>query len=208
MEEILERIRELKGTPVRRLVERRLKTFQEAGAGSANDLFKELCFCICTANCSAERGLRAQEGIGDGFYNLPEVELRKRIRKLVCRFYNNKTEYILEARKHRGDLKRVLKGSKNGKEAREWLVRNIKGLGYKEASHFLRNVGFEDVAIVDFHIIDLLEREGLVKRPRSMTRRAYLSLEGALSELAAKAGMNLAELDLYLWYLETGKVLK
>jgi len=93
-------------------------------------------------------------------------------------------------------------------EVRDWLVGNVRGLGLKEASHFLRNVGFFDVAIIDFHIIDLLVGKGLIKRPRSLSRRRYLEVEGVLRKIADKAKMSLGELDLYLWYLETGKVLK
>ncbi|GAJ17855.1 unnamed protein product, partial [marine sediment metagenome] len=29
---------------------------------------------------------------------------------------------------------------------REWVVKNFKGLGYKEASHFLRNIGYKNFA--------------------------------------------------------------
>lgn len=30
---------------------------------------------------------------------------------------------------------------KDAKETREWLVGEISGMGYKEAGHFLRNIG-------------------------------------------------------------------
>ena len=98
-----------------------------------------------------------------------------------------------------------------GKERREKLVKDIKGLGMKEASHFLRNIGFKDVAIVDFHIIDLLNREKLVNFDRKkggLSKQKYLEIEKVLEDLGKKVGLDLAELDLYLWYMETGKVLK
>ena len=98
-----------------------------------------------------------------------------------------------------------------GKERREKLVKMIKGLGMKEASHFLRNIGFKDVAIVDFHIIDLLKREGLTdfdRKTSGLSKGKYLEIEGVLEKLGKELGMNLAELDLYLWYMETGKILK
>ena len=84
----------------------------------------------------------------------------------------------------------------------------MKGLGWKEASHFLRNIGFRDYAIVDYHIADVLERHGMIKKPKSMTKAAYLGIEGVLRAFARRMEMSLAELDLYLWYLETGEVLK
>ena len=88
------------------------------------------------------------------------------------------------------------------------MVDNIKGLGMKEASHFLRNIGFKDFAIIDFHIIDILVKYGLIKKPKTLTKNKYLEIEGILKEIAKKTNLNLAELDLYLWYEETDKVLK
>lgn len=93
-------------------------------------------------------------------------------------------------------------------ERRAWLVDNISGLGYKEASHFLRNIGFDDYAIIDFHILDILERYHLIKKPKTLTAKRYRDIEAILRKLAAQTNLSLAELDLYLWYLETGKILK
>jgi len=187
-------------------VEKRLEEFRNLGRKPASELFKELCFCLLTANYSAEGGIRIQKAVGDGFLTLSTEELAARLRELGHRFPEARAAYISEARKHMNSLKGVLKG--NGIEARDWLVENVKGLGYKEASHFLRNIGFEDVAIIDFHIVDILERHGLIMRPKTLTKKRYLEIEKVLQNLAGKLGMNLGELDLYLWYCETGKVLK
>jgi N-glycosylase/DNA lyase len=186
-------------------IKSRLEEFQ-SNSKDPKKIFSELCFCICTANNSAERGIRAQEKID--FYSLPEPDLRKSMREIVCRFYNNKTRYILSARSGKDRIISMIASTKSGKEAREWIVENVPGLGFKEASHFLRNIGYTDVAIIDFHIIDLLVDEHIIKRPKSVTKLKYLEIEKILESIAAKAGVNLAELDLYLWYLETGKVLK
>jgi len=203
--QLLKEIEKLKKSHIRRTVDSRLKAFKENGS-DPEKMFSELCFCICTANCSAERGMRAQQEID--FRGLPETTLRKKVRELVCRFYNHKTEYIIAARSKRCELLQVLKKSKTGKEAREWIVKSVKGLGYKEASHFLRNIGYTDVAIIDFHIIDLLVKNKIVKKPKTLTKRAYLEVEKRLEELAERTKTNPASLDLYLWYLETGKILK
>ena len=85
----------------------------------------------------------------------------------------------------------------------------MKGVGYKESSHFLRNVGFSDVAILDRHVLSVLHEHGLIDVvPRPPTRGRYLEIERKLEELAGKLGFTLGELDLYLWYLKTGEVLK
>jgi N-glycosylase/DNA lyase len=204
----MERACDLMNGETRKIIDDRMEEFRNLGKKSANEIFKELCFCILTANYSAMGGIRIQKAIGDGFITLPENELADRLTQLGHRFPNARARYIVEARKHADSLVRILKSAIDGREAREWLVKHVKGLGYKEASHFLRNIGFTDVAILDFHIINIMERCGAVKRPKTLTKNRYLEIERTLGEFARKRNMNLAELDLYLWYAETGKVLK
>ena len=88
------------------------------------------------------------------------------------------------------------------------MVNNVKGLGYKESSHFLRNIGFDDYAIIDFHIVDVLVNYNLINKPKTITKKKYLEIENVLKRLAKETNLTLAELDLYLWYMETGKILK
>ena len=79
---------------------------------------------------------------------------------------------------------------------------------YKEGSHFLRNIGCDYYAIIDFHILDLLERYHLITKPKSLTATKYREIEQVLQTIATQTQLTLAELDLYLFYLETGKILK
>jgi len=185
-----------------------MREFKRVGASSANKIFSELCFCILTANFNAERAIEIQKMVGAGFRTLSQEELAKKLKELGYRHPNIRSKYIVRAREHSKTIKHTVKGYKDDKRLREWIVKNIMGLGYKEASHFLRNIGRENVAIIDFHIIDLMEKSGLIERPKTLTPKKYLEAERVLSRLAGKVGLSLAELDLYLWYLETGKVLK
>jgi len=190
---------------VKNIVKQRIKEFEEIG--KSDRIFIELCFCILTANFNAERCMKIQEKIGNGFFYLPEEKLAKKLKKLGHRYPNMRAKHIVEARKY-SNLKEILESFRDGKEAREWLIKNIKGIGYKEASHFLRNIGYKDVAIIDFHILDLLERYKIIKKPKVLTPRKYLEIERILEKIAKKVKISLAELDLYLWYIETGKILK
>ncbi|MFH1224252.1 MAG: N-glycosylase/DNA lyase [Candidatus Diapherotrites archaeon] len=193
------------------LVKLRMREFRAFRKAGNKELFGELCFCLLTANYSAEGGIKVQCAVGDGFISLPEFALAKKLRACGYRFPNVRAKYIVEARKHKNKLRELLGSFGSEKEAREWLVKNVKGIGWKEASHFLRNVGYEDVAIVDFHIIDLLKKHNLLDkeiRKGALTEKKYLEIERILSELAKRAKTSLAELDLYLWFEETGKVLK
>jgi N-glycosylase/DNA lyase len=95
-------------------------------------------------------------------------------------------------------------------ERREWLVKNIKGLGYKEASHFLRNMGFgESIAILDRHILRNLHLLSVIEGiPESLSRVKYLLIEKKMAEFAKEINIPLAHLDLLLWYKETGEIFK
>jgi N-glycosylase/DNA lyase len=207
VEQLIRTLEKLKKSEVKELVDTRIKEFEEMRKKSSGEIFKELCFCILTANFNAEKSIKIQKEIGDGFLFLDKKELEIKLKELGHRFPETRASYIVEARKFKDSLKNVLESLKE-EEIREWLVRNIKGLGYKEASHFLRNIGYKNFAIIDFHILDLLEKFGLIKKPKTMTRKRYIEIESLLREIARKAELNLAELDLYLWFLETGKVLK
>jgi N-glycosylase/DNA lyase len=208
MERIIESIERLKKTAVGRSVRARMREFRRKGRSGGDAIFSELCFCLLTANYTSEGGIRVQAGVGNGFMTLGREELAARLKSLGYRFPNARARYVVEARKHLPRLNAVL--GMGDREAREWLAENVLGLGYKEASHFLRNIGRGGVAIIDFHIIDVLERGGLIEKPgsRSLGRKRYLEIERILARVAERAGMSQGELDLYLWYMETGKVLK
>ncbi len=187
----------------RNLLNKRLKQFKAMRKASNEELFSELCYCLLTANFNAKRTIIIQEELKNEFLHLPQKELANRLKELGHRFPNTRANYIILARRIKDSLKELI-NSMPELELREWLANNIKGLGFKEASHFLRNIGFTNVAIIDFHIIDLLVREGLIKRPKSLSKKNYLIIE----EMLRRIDSNLAELDLILWFIETGKILK
>ncbi|MFN4133503.1 MAG: N-glycosylase/DNA lyase, partial [Candidatus Hadarchaeales archaeon] len=171
--------------------------------------FSELCFCILTANSTAKLGMKIQKELGGGgFHSLPFPALAKKLKEAGHRFYSQRARFIVAARKHLR-IKEILLEMENPAEMREWLAANILGIGFKEASHFLRNVGFLDFAILDRHILSLMRENGLIEwEGGALTRRRYLEYEKRLSSIAEKIKMPLGELDLFLWYLKTGEVLK
>jgi N-glycosylase/DNA lyase len=96
-------------------------------------------------------------------------------------------------------------------ERRDWLARtrDIKGLGYKESSHFLRNVGLRGYAILDKHILRSLAEVGVIDSPAPpATRARYLATEERLRRFARDARIDFDELDLVLWSMKTGEILK
>ena len=109
-----------------------------------------------------------------------------------------------------GSLRATLAEFADAAAAREWLVENVKGLGYKEASHFLRNIGLgENLAILDRHILKNLALLGVIKEvPTSLTKRIYLEIERKMIAFSKEANIPMGHLDLLLWYKEAGEVFK
>jgi len=164
----------------------------------------ELAFCMLTPQSSmlkCKAAVRLLES--KGLFGRGGEKRIARALKGKTRFHNNKARYIAQAREKfdaRGFLK--IRGTK---QKREWLVKNFKGLGYKEASHFLRNVGFLDVAIVDRHVANTLEKYGLAKPAKTISKKEYLRLERAVERAAAKVGLETGIFDLLLFVMDAAE---
>ena len=132
------------------------------------------------------------------------------------RFKNNKAKNLVLLRDIMSDnegiiaAKHIVDSLGGVHEKREWLVENIRGIGYKEASHFLRNVGFGDeIAILDRHILKNLVKLGVIKDvPKTITRKKYMEIESKMLKYSDEIGIPMDHLDLLLWYLEAGEIFK
>ncbi len=206
VEELILKINEIK-PEINGVVRERLEKFRSFEKLDDKFWFSELVFCILTANTSAEMGIKIQNSISpEEFASLSYEELRDRLKSLKYRFYNTRARYIYENQIYAGRIKDTVKSLEKD-EKRNWLIKNIKGFGFKESSHFLRNVGFFDYAIIDKHIFNLMREYNLTDDIK-INSKNYIILEGILRDLSKIFSMSLGELDLYLWYLKTGKVLK
>jgi N-glycosylase/DNA lyase len=201
----------------RRRLKERLQEFSRIWrAGREEDVFAELCFCLLTPQtsalaCDAVVRELAQSGL---LLSGTETELGPLLAGRV-RFHHGKSRYIVLARRTfsmSGELavRPILREKGTPYDMREWLVPNVLGLGYKEASHFLRNVGQgEDMAILDRHVLrNLVEYGVLEELPRTLTKKAYLEIEGEVRHFAASQNIPMAELDLLLWSKATGRIFK
>jgi len=207
MQSLLNQVKSLEKTEVNNLIENKLKEFKSFENKTNEEWFSELCFCILTANSRASTAIAIQKELGPkGFLTKKQKELAMCILKNKHRFYNNKSKYILEARKYKDIRNKIRNMSEN--EAREWIVNNIKGIGYKEASHFLRNTGKLNLAILDRHIINLMIENNIIEKPKTLTKKNYEQIEQKFNNLSKEVNMSPAKLDMFMWYLKTGEVLK
>lgn len=207
MNELVEKVRQLEQGPINDLVNQRLSEFESFKTKSEEDWFSELCFCILTANAKQKTGAIIQAQINsEGFKTLSEETLANLIKLNKHRFHNNKAKYIVKARDF-VNIKSIIKDMTEN-DARKWIVENINGIGMKEASHFLRNTGGQNLAILDRHILSLLAEYKIIVRPKTLNMETYEEIESKFKELASTLRMSLAKLDLFLWYIKTGEVLK
>lgn len=199
--------------PVKDQIETRLGEFRKIWEkASDEELFRELVFCLLTPQSKAKVCWKAvlrltrKSMIAEGEPCRIQEEL------FGVRFNKRKAEYICLARKtfSPNSLRSTLQRFDSPFAAREWLVDNVLGLGYKEASHFLRNIGLgEDLAILDRHILKNLALLGVIEEiPSSLSRKTYLDIERRMTEFSNQIGIPMGQLDLLLWYKEAGEVFK
>ena len=195
-------------------IKRRLREFKDVWLKSERVIFAELCFCICTPQSKAVladkaiKSLVASRKLFNGNFN----DIRSGL--VGVRFPNNKARYIYEAKEQFSVGSKIKIKDRiivnDIFAAREWIVKNIKGIGYKEAGHFLRNIGFgRNLAILDVHILNnMLKYRVISEKPKSLTKLKYLEIETVFLNFADKLGIPPVELDLLLWSIQTGKIFK
>ncbi len=196
-------------------IHQRLREFREILDRNDDDVFAELCFCLLTPQSSAKTCWAAVSRLKERSLLLKGEANEIQPQLNDVRFGDSKAKYIVEARATFSKdgklyLKSHLSSFTNPFELREWMVENVKGLGYKEASHFLRNVGLgEEFAILDRHILRNLKRlEVITEVPVSITKKRYLEIEEKLRSFSREIGIPLADLDLLFWSRETGWIFK
>ncbi len=199
-------------------IRKRLGEFREVWRkGSDERLWEELVYCIFTAGASARMGLSAVEAIRPLLMEGEREEMTLAIKEAGAhRFPVERPGYIVVTRSYLREhcdmaLRTKLKSFANPIERRDWLAQEklVKGLGYKESSHFLRNIGLRGYAILDKHVMNCLHDLEVVdtaKPPGNRTQ--YLETEERLKCFARDIGIDFDELDLVLWSMKTGEVLK
>lgn len=201
---------------VRSLVEKREKHFDEVWKKSSEEeIFAELVFCLFTPQSKAVSCWAAvKELAGENMiFTASAEEIAAKINKV--RFRNNKAKYVVEARKlftvnGKMKIKEKLASFDNILELREWIIKNIKGIGYKEAGHFLRNIGIgKELAILDRHILKNLKILGAIKEiPASLTPKIYIKIEEEMRKFSEKIGIPMSHMDMILWCKESGGIFK
>ncbi len=185
-------------------IEARLSKFKNISSESYKD---EFLFCLLTPGSNAQRCWQAVMELK----NLPIWNKRSisNILKKRTRFHNNKTSYILHNLKHWQNITARL-NSPNIVELRNYLSKQVKGFGLKEASHFLRNIGKSNnsIAILDRHILKNLYQYNIIKSQKIKSDKHYLEIERKFLNFAKSLKIPADHLDLLLWSQENGEIFK
>lgn len=188
-------------------IEQTQMIFEEIYEIGDYDILQELLFCLCTPQTKAQRGWIAIEELNkQQLIKYPNEDvIADVLRKSGVRFKNRKAKYISESiyRFENVSIKNFIeKLTKNEGvvNTRNWFADNIKGIGMKEASHFLRNIGFgQDICILDRHIMKKLKEEANVSIPDSLNKAEYLRVESEMIQFANKINIPVCALDFVFW---------
>ncbi len=192
----------------RDIIEERLDTFRQTYDKDSGRWFEELTFCVLTANTSAKMSLEAMEEIRPMLFTAGADEIADALDG-VYRFYNTRAEYIVHNRERFGEgLKDEVCSYDDARARRSFLVDEAKGIGWKEGSHFLRNVGHTGLAILDKHVRSVLVEHDVIEQGRPSSREEYEERERSMRAFAGELDIPMDALDLVLWSMQTGTVLK
>lgn len=187
---------------------------------SESTILKELTLCLLSSNVKYELAClyvskMESSGLFSKWINIPpkfselfeilnapvlfngkEVRYRfpksksKQLSELIYNIYNDK-----------GALKSILRNSTNPINARNMIVTKCCGIGNKQSSMFLRNIGFTNkLAIIDTNIIDYLKQLDII--PSNLnpnTNKKYFQIEQSYFNYAYSKNYNIETLDFAIW---------
>lgn len=196
-------------------IDKKIDEYKEAFNYDNKDFFAEIAFCILTPQSKALNAWKIIQTLkeNDLLFTADSDTLENYLNSI--RFKKTKAKRLVSLREKlsiNGSLeaKKIIFNGDDVFKIREWLVKNIDGFGYKEASHVLRNLGFgENIAILDRHILrNLLNLEVIDEIPKTLTPKKYMDIEEKMRKYSSKIDISMDRLDLLFWYNEVNYLFK
>jgi N-glycosylase/DNA lyase len=193
----------------------RLSDFRKNKRISSKKFLEEMAFCVFAANSSAKMGLKAAQLLKDVLKSGTLEDYKSAVQKKV-RFYNKRAEYLHHNKEIINEVELGAKqtiskiiSALEHHERREFVRRHFKGFGMKESSHLLRNLGYEGYCIIDKHVLNTLSEMNVLKSNKPPKNCVdYIKIENKLKAFAKKEGFDIDELDLAIWSMKTGEIIK
>lgn len=127
-------------------------------------------------------------------------------RWILPRFYRRSASLLAATRANihctGSSIRELLLSTNSAKNARELLVWHVCGFGPKQASLFLRRIGYSsDLAVLDVHVIDYLRLVwGQTYKAEKLARLPfYEQVEGEFRQIAEMFGYSVGCVDLATW---------
>ncbi|WP_314010257.1 N-glycosylase/DNA lyase [Pseudostreptobacillus hongkongensis] len=196
-------------------IDEAIKGYADTMNFEEKDYFAEIAFCILTPQSKARNAWSAITKLKENglLYTGNSEEIVEYLN--VVRFKNNKSRYLVElrnlmTRNGKLDSKNILKEIGDVYEKRDWILKNVKGMGLKEAAHVLRNLGYgRYLAILDRHVLKNLKELGVIDEiPKSLTKNKYFEIEKLMIAYSEKVNIPMDALDLVFWSQQAGEVFK
>jgi N-glycosylase/DNA lyase len=138
--------------------------------------------------------------------NPVEYKLNERTYSRRLRFFVKKAQYITDTIENiylnNLTILEILRQEKCIQETRKRIINYSYGLGPKQASMFLRNIGYHtEFAVLDKHVIDYMKLIGLITVSKTSFSNisTYQKMEMKLKSYAESFNLNLLHLDLAIW---------
>jgi N-glycosylase/DNA lyase len=121
--------------------------------------------------------------------------------------FNRRSAFLLAATRSNlhsrsTSIRQLLISSNSARNAREVLVQHVCGFGPKQASLFLRRIGYSvDLAVLDVHVLDYLQMAwDLTYKTEKLGRLPfYEHVEGEFRQIANRFGYSVGCVDLATW---------
>ena len=185
-------------------------------------LLKELSLCLLSSNVKYEVACAYIEYFSQKKYftkwmlqiptkvellNLLSASVMLKGRHIRYRFPKTKSQQLydllLNIYDKSNSIKRMLQISDSPKIVRNELIKNCPGIGNKQSSMFLRNIGFSDeLAILDTHLIDYLKTIHIIPSNYKLsTKKQYSHVEDKYLEYAISNNFDIGYLDSAIWMI-------
>ena len=174
-------------------------------------IFYEFCFCIMTPQSSAKNAWQVQNKLIEKKFLTTKFNPAYLLadKQHYIRFHNTKAERLLNAIDYKTRLDEILSANINQYEKRKIIKSEFVGIGMKETSHFLRNIGYKHLAIIDRHILKMLVKCGVITDTMPpKNEKQYLDIEQKIINFSNKINMDMDVLDLLFFAHSNGEVLK
>ena len=136
--------------------------------------------------------------------NVLRTPIKIENRKVSYRFPNIRARQIADIHQtvnnYGTSLSNILYSVNDPHDLREFLINHFSGIGPKQASMFIRNIGFSyDLAILDKHVINYMQVTNMCKNIGIPGKKEYLSVEAELVKYASDIGYKVGFVDWAIW---------